>query len=234
MSLDDFYLTNAEQRALAAANPGNGLLELRGNAGSHDINLATSLIHSVTNLKEPAPKGGYLVPRYDKSMFNGRGDRSPKEKWTVIPTRPDVVLFEGWCYGFSSLLGAAGGSKSNQAASTLIKDPRLLPIDQRLATDYHELHKLMQAWVVVEVESPKWVYRWREEAEANMRRAGKPAMTEAQVADFVDRYMPAYAHYLPGLYKNGPDGAENKPVLSFQIDSMRNPVSIKDSLPFSP
>lgn len=231
MSLDDFYLTNAEQRAVAAANDGNGLLELRGNPGSHDIELASSLIKSLTNLKEPSPKDGYLIPRYDKSMFDGRGDRCPKEKWTRLPSRPNVVLFEGWCFGFSSLLGQNGGANIN---SSLIKDSRLVPIDKRLATDYHELHKLMQAWVVVEVESPQWVYRWREEAEANMRRAGKPAMTEAQVSDFVDRYMPAYAHYLPGLYKNGPDAADDKPVLSFQVDNMRNPLSIEDSLPFSP
>jgi pantothenate kinase-related protein Tda10 len=167
-----------------------------------------------------------------------------------------VVLFEGWCLGFSPL------------PESELKDQRLLPINQRLATDYLELHQVtskfafffvlaavivsywtilisfffffffilprcysifnpsislqlllhfplphsssqihacslirmaiavalfsppclslflkqaMDAWVVVEVESPQSVYAWREEAEANMRAAGKPAMTQAQV-----------------------------------------------------
>ena len=57
-----------------------------------------------------------------------------------------------------------------------------------------------------------------------MRAAGKPAMTKAEVQDFVSRYMPAYEHYLPGLYASGPDASEGKPVLSFRIDDGRNPV----------
>ena len=49
-------------------------------------------------------------------------------------------------------------------------------------------------------------------------------MTKAEVQDFVSRYMPAYEHYLPGLYASGPDASEGKPVLSFRIDDGRNPV----------
>jgi D-glycerate 3-kinase len=158
-----------------------------------------------------------------------------------------VVLFEGWCLGFSAL--------PNEA----LKDPRLVPINARLATDYLQLHEAMDAWVVVEVESPTTVYAWREQAEANMRAAGKPAMTPAQVRwdslrlrlsprhmhefllsalcvcfkvkDFVDRYMPAYAAYLEGLYQHGP-AVSKGPVLSFQIDHGRNPVADADATPF--
>ena len=39
MSIDDFYVTNKEQKQLAASNPGNGLLQFRGNAGTHDLDL---------------------------------------------------------------------------------------------------------------------------------------------------------------------------------------------------
>ena len=52
----------------------------------------------------------------------------------------------------------------------------------------------------------------------------------AQVKDFVDRYMPAYAHYLRGLYTQGPAGANGRPVLSFQINHGRNPVA--EAAPF--
>ena len=50
----------------------------------------------------------------------------------------------------------------------------------------------------------------------------------------VPRYMPAYHAYLPALYSEGPDGAEGKPVLSFQIDATRNPVAEADAKPFAP
>lgn len=39
LSIDDFYLTRAEQQALAARHAGNRLLEYRGNAGTHDVEL---------------------------------------------------------------------------------------------------------------------------------------------------------------------------------------------------
>lgn len=216
MSLDDFYLPHAAQGALAASSNGNPLLELRGNPGSHDLPLATATLNALQSGADRV-----LVPRYDKSAFSGRGDRRPKDEWTVAKGPVDVVLFEGWCLGFSAL------------PDTALHDPRLLPINERLATDYLKLHQAMDAWVVVEVASPTSVYAWREEAEANMRAAGKPAMTPAQVKDFVDRYMPAYAHYLETLYARGPAGAQSStPVLSFQIDHGRNPVAAADATPF--
>lgn len=36
VSIDDFYLTRADQAALAASNPDNRLLQLRGNAGGRE------------------------------------------------------------------------------------------------------------------------------------------------------------------------------------------------------
>ena len=39
LSIDDFYLTNKEQQALANKHPDNRLLQYRGNAGTHDVAL---------------------------------------------------------------------------------------------------------------------------------------------------------------------------------------------------
>jgi len=225
MSWDDFYLTHAEQVELARANPGNGLLELRGNPGSHDTGL---LLDTLETLSDPdaflAPGAeGAMVPRYDKSAFSGRGDRKPCEEWTAIPTMPDVVLLEGWCFGFRPL-----------ESESALKDDRLVPINQELQGAYRHVAAKMQAWIVVKVESAQCVYEWREQAEASMRAQGKPAMTQEQVKDFVDRYMPAYQHYLAGLYRHGPDTGEGKPLLDFQIDKGRNPVAQADEKPFMP
>ena len=48
------------------------------------------------------------------------------------------------------------------------------------------------------------VYQWRLQAETAMRAAGRPGLSNAQVADFVARFMPAYEAYLPVLYGEGP------------------------------
>ena len=58
-----------------------------------------------------------------------------------------------------------------------------------------------------------------------MRAKGKTGMTDDQVADFVDRYMPAYKAYLPDLYASGPTTSTKGKTLEIQIDESRKPVS---------
>ena len=65
------------------------------------------------------------------------------------------------------------------------------------------LDDFIDVWFVVKVADPNFVYKWRLQAEHSAKKAGKPGMTDDQVADFVDRYMPGYIHYLPGLYAQG-------------------------------
>jgi len=229
MSLDDFYLTHEEQKGVAKAHEGNGLLQLRGNFGTHDTGLVLATLDKLSASAEAYPMNGVLVPRYDKSAHKGKGDRhGDLSQWRNVTKKPDVVLFEGWCLGFQAL------------PRDQVKDARLLPINDALegepsgGTGYPALHNRMEAWIVIQVSSPRCVYDWREQAEKAMRDAGKPAMTVQEVADFVDRYMPAYAHYLEGLYATGPAFSLAKPVLGFQIDAQRNPVPSNEALPFSP
>lgn len=48
-----------------------------------------------------------------------------------------------------------------------------------------------------------------------------------QVADFVDRYMPAYRAYLPGMYQNGPSTAKAGRTLMLEIDQNRGLTSMQ-------
>jgi D-glycerate 3-kinase len=68
------------------------------------------------------------------------------------------------------------------------------------------------------------VFGWRLQAEQRMRAAGKPGMTDEQIADFVSRYMPAYKAYLPGLYAAGPTTAKAGHTLVIEVDQSRSPV----------
>lgn len=95
LSIDDLYLTNAQQTALAASNPHNPLLQHRGVPGTHDLPLARSVFSALKNGSE------VTLPVYDKSAFSGAGDRA--EAGENVPGRVDVVLFEGWCVGFRAL-----------------------------------------------------------------------------------------------------------------------------------
>lgn len=103
-SLDDLYLTHADQVALAKAHPHNPLLQHRGQPSTHDIPLALKTFDSLRKNQETG------IPAYDKSAFNGQGDRVPEAEWVKVNKGNDpvkktigVVLFEGWSVGFRSL-----------------------------------------------------------------------------------------------------------------------------------
>lgn len=101
ISIDDFYLTYDEQAKLRENNPGNALLEFRGNAGSHDLPLSVETLMAVSNLTKEGMK--MKLPRYDKSAYNGRGDRADPSTWPEVEGPLSVVLFEGWMLGFKPL-----------------------------------------------------------------------------------------------------------------------------------
>uniref|UniRef100_K3XYS5 Phosphoribulokinase/uridine kinase domain-containing protein n=1 Tax=Setaria italica TaxID=4555 RepID=K3XYS5_SETIT len=101
LSIDDFYLTAKEQNELRDRNPGNALLELRGNAGSHDLQFSVETLESLTKLTKEGMK--MKVPRYNKSAFGGRGDRADPSVWPEVEGPLEVILFEGWMLGFKPL-----------------------------------------------------------------------------------------------------------------------------------
>lgn len=99
LSLDDLYLPHDGLVAVAQAHPHNGLLKGRGQPGTHDIALGTDVLTKLKRINEsPSDGPGVELPSFDKSLFDGEGDRAPGG--TVVHPPVDVVLFEGWCVGF--------------------------------------------------------------------------------------------------------------------------------------
>lgn len=100
-SLDDLYLTHADQVSLANSYPDNPLLQHRGQPSTHDVRLAKSIFDS---LRQNAPTD---IPFYDKAAYDGQGDRAPRNKWQKVnlpgQSIVKVVLFEGWAVGFCPL-----------------------------------------------------------------------------------------------------------------------------------
>ncbi|KAF7814317.1 D-glycerate 3-kinase, chloroplastic [Senna tora] len=212
VSIDDFYLTAEGQRKLREANPGNALLEYRGNAGSHDLSLSIETLTALINLKKEGMK--MKLPRYDKSAFSGRGDRSDPSNWPEIEGPLTVVLFEGWMLGF----------KPVPVEVVKAVDPQLEIINKNLEAYYDAWDKFIKSWIVIKIKDPSCVYQWRLQAEIAMREAGNPGMSDDEVRDFVSRYLPAYNAYLPTLYSEGPNGSDREHLLTIEIDEGRNPI----------
>ncbi|KAI3438644.1 hypothetical protein D9Q98_001066 [Chlorella vulgaris] len=215
ISVDDFYHTRAGQQEVSAAHPGNPLLQMRGNAGSHDMQLGTDTLRALKGAT--APGSSVPIPRYDKSAHSGMGDRADPSSWPRVEGPLQVVLFEGWMLGFAPV-------GDSEAAAV---DPALLPVNTFLRGYEAAWDSFVDAWLVVRVAQPDYAYRWRLQAEQAMRASGRPAMSDEQVAAFVDRFMPAYRCYLPGLYTRGPTTAAPGRLLVVEVDEGREPLAVQ-------
>ena len=104
LSIDDLYLPHAGLTALAEAHPRNRLLHGRGQPGTHDVVLGCTILAALRAINDSTgadAKGGtseVSLPVFDKSLFDGAGDRAPEMR--VVRAPVDVVLLEGWCVGF--------------------------------------------------------------------------------------------------------------------------------------
>ncbi|KAJ5770832.1 uncharacterized protein N7511_002883 [Penicillium nucicola] len=200
LSLDDIYLTHADQVALAQAHPSNPLLQHRGQPSTHDLGLGEEVFASLAAEKSTA------IPAYDKSAFEGQGDRVPKEQWKVVneegQEKVKVVIFEGWCVGFRAWDDQTLRAKWEDAVRQRESghyDGRLGHVqfeDVKAVNDalkrYDILTDKLDALIHIDAESPHFVYEWRQEQERTLRAAKGTGMTEEQVNHFVDGYYPSY------------------------------------------
>lgn len=212
VSIDDFYLTAEDQAKLRDQNPENMLLELRGNAGSHDLQLSVETLTTLTKMTKEGMK--MKLPRYNKSAYGGKGDRADPSTWPEVEGPLEVVLFEGWMLGF----------KPVPVEVVKAVDPQLELVNKNLEAYYEAWDKFIDAWIVIKIKDPGCVYDWRLQAEIAMREEGKTGMSDEEVEDFVSRYLPAYNAYLPTLYTEGPSGSEPEHLLIVDIDEGRNPI----------
>ena len=90
------------------AQSDNKLLQVRGNAGTHDLQLGKETLEALQNAV--SPENEVAVPRYDKSRNFGRGDRAERSSWPHVQGPIDIILFEGWMLGFSPV-GEADAAK---------------------------------------------------------------------------------------------------------------------------
>ncbi|PWN41968.1 P-loop containing nucleoside triphosphate hydrolase protein [Ceraceosorus guamensis] len=253
-SLDDLYLTHADQKALAAAHPGNKLLEGRGQPGTHDVPLGSAILQSIAGMNEASEGGSTTrvldLPVYDKSAHGGEGDRSGETVKVHAPL--DVVIWEGWCMGFGSLepavlrdkydrssRDAQIGTTSASGASYFTRHPivHLQEVNSQLASYEATWWAQVDAFVQLAPTPPsgqrdggpqalETVFTWRLQAERAMKeRNGGKGMSDEAVREFVARYMPGYE-----LFGDGVQGVK-KPWhgrgLRLGLDSDRNVTEVR-------
>ncbi len=193
-SIDDFYKTLQERKAMSKKI--NPLFLTRGVPGTHNTAL---LLKCLKNLKSKNFKK-FLIPKFDKSI----DDRLSKMFWQNIKTKPDIVIFEGWCVGASP-----------QKNKDLIAPINVLEkekdkkrtwrnfVNKELKTRYKKIFKLIDLMIFLKIPSFEYVYKWRllQEKKLRVTSKGKKTMTNKQVKNFIMYYERITKHMLKNFSK---------------------------------
>ncbi|KAI9264417.1 P-loop containing nucleoside triphosphate hydrolase protein [Sporodiniella umbellata] len=225
-SLDDVYLNHQDQRKLSQTYPKNKLYQQRGQAGSHDLKIAVQTLDALVQNQSQV-----LIPVYDKSLFDGQGDRVPQEHWKRALAPIDIVLFEGWMLGFKPLPETLLESTLRDKKETCpVFDSLSLGDLQTMNTalkQYEtEIYPYFNSFIHLSPLNIQQVYQWRLEQERHMKSTrGVSGLSDEGVKQFVDTYMPAYELYLPQLDHNSIFGNKEAALhLRIVLDSERKVV----------
>lgn len=208
LSIDDLYLPHSELRSLAESHPHNILFQGRGQPGTHDVPLGTSVLKNLKKINE-VDAGTVDIPFFDKSLFNGQGDRVSHGETVEGPV--DVVVLEGWCVGFFPTSKEFVEERWKEPVPTLEPDTfdmktfvsvdHVLAVNERLKR-YVEWWNALDAFIQVDtsLSTHPWhathslqikgpssaqlsiIYKWRLQQEHNMKsKNGGKGMTDDQV-----------------------------------------------------
>lgn len=219
MSIDDFYLTHQEQKEFSERFADNKLLQGRGLPGTHDIPLLSKCVNALITGQESK----LTLPLYDKSKFNGEGDRCAEGREVDLPV--DIVIFEGWFLGFSPLLERQKVSANPllQQSADMVQVNANLFLYKDLLWNNPEIKSL---GIVFAAEDICDVYKWRLEQEHALRSRQGQGMTDEEVKRFIDRYFPCYQLYYDDLVRH--ENLGSIATLTLGIDLQRSVNSVKD------
>jgi D-glycerate 3-kinase len=101
--------------------------------------------------------------------------------------------------------------------STLSKHKleHLLFVNEKLR-EYDVMTDTFDAFIHIDAAETKFVYKWRLEQEAALRRDKGTGMSDAQVVKFVDGYYPAYELFTEGV-KSGVFKGKGKKAQGAQL-----------------
>jgi len=223
-SIDDIYLPHDELKALGRNNPDNKLVQHRGEPGTHDVQLGVDTLESLIAGK-PTP-----IPSYDKSKFDGHGDRVPISEWLVAQPPYDIILFEGWCVGFKSISPSDVETKQQQSTHPATLKQHALEhlqfVNEKLQS-YSRIWDKFDGLVWLNAKDINFVYTWRLQQEHAMKATLGRGMTDEQVKNFVDGYMPGYEMYVEGLMKGELFKGTGNRILRIDYGQERDIVGVK-------
>ena len=170
LSIDDFYWPGPELDRRMAGNPWG---VPRAIPGSHDLE---SMAIALDQWRET---GILNAPRFDKSLRQGRGDRT---EW--ILSTPDLVVLEGWFVGVcvpDEICSAQNLHSLELTSEEMLYRERLI----RLVPDYSPIWNRIDKLWHLKSQSGKSSRLWKRQQVETQTRTTGVQVCESAVQDFV-------------------------------------------------
>jgi len=177
LSIDDLYKTYAERQQLQQIDP---RFRWRGPPGTHDVELGLKVLQQLRHAVDPV-----ALPRFDKSAWNGAGDRTEPE-WV---TGAAIVLFEGWFVGVRPI-NPMIFDQAPPPIVTAADRAFARAINQRLLA-YLPLWDQLDRLILLHPTDYRLSQQWRQQAERQMIASGKAGMTDQEIHEFVEYFWQA-------------------------------------------
>ncbi|MCU0552993.1 MAG: glycerate kinase [Leptolyngbya sp. Prado105] len=168
-SIDDLYLPYVDRVTLRNRDP---RIVRRGPPGTHDVPLGIDILQQFRAGNFPIE-----LPRFDKSLHGGEGDRTAPE----IIEQADIILFEGWLVGVRPIV----------SEFEKVRDPQFAKDMNQQLQRYVPLWELLDRLIVLHIQDYQLSKQWRKQAEHKMIAQGKPGMSDAEIDQFVEYFWNA-------------------------------------------
>ena len=202
VSIDDFYKTRKDRKLLSKNK--HPLLMTRGVPGTHDVDLMLKFFKKIKskNFKN------LEVPKFNKAI----DDRCKKSLWYKLKSKPDVVIFEGWCVGARA-----------QKASQLKKPINLLEkvydqkikwrfhVNKQLKTKYKTLFKQLDGLLYLKAKNFNLLRNWRlkQERKLCVQTKSKKKLKIMSSGDVIN-FMQTYQRITQQMFK---DAVKNSSII---------------------
>ena len=185
VSIDDFYKTRKDRKLLSKNK--HSLLMTRGVPGTHDIDLMLKFFKKV---KSKSFKN-ITIPKFNKAI----DDRCKKSLWYKLKSKPDVVIFEGWCVGAKAQTNKQLKNPINSLERVHDQDIKWRShVNNQLKTKYKTLFKQLDGLLYLKAKNFDILRNWRLKQERKLwiqtkSKKNLKIMSSGDVTNFMQTYQ---------------------------------------------
>ena len=185
VSIDDFYKTRKDRKLLSKTK--HDLLMTRGVPGTHDVNLLLNFFKKIKSKNFKTLQ----IPTFNKAI----DDRCSKTLWQKIKTKPDVIIFEGWCVGARAQTSSQLIKPINSLEKFYDQDAKWRSyVNNQMKTKYKTLFNQLDELLYLKAKNFKLLKEWRLKQERKLwlqtkNKKNLKIMSNGDVMKFMHTYQ---------------------------------------------